>query len=167
MTALLMRFNEKSRKVREYTAGEEVVNSLTHAFGAAMAALGLVLLIAGSYTPYCLCVLDSSTGIPLLAAIWAVAALGSLAEAFWTFRPRWVSSVIDLAMVWCVVAFMPALHRSMEPAGFWLFVACGLFYTVGAVFYVLKDVRYMHSVFHLFVMVGSLLHFLSVYLYAV
>src|SRR5699024_5465528 len=81
MTALLMRFNEKSRKVREYTAGEEVVTSLTHAFGAAMAALGLVLLIAGSYTPYCLCVLDSSTGIPLLAAIWAVAALGSLAEA--------------------------------------------------------------------------------------
>ena len=217
-----MGFDARSREVREYTEGEEAVNSLTHAFGAVLAAVGLALLvaktwerggaslaagvvfgtallaeylfsafyhavskdgakrvlkvldhcgiyllIAGSYTPYCLCALDSSTGIPILAAVWVAAVVGSAVEAFWTFRPRWVSAAIYLAMGWCVVALLPALHGSMAPAGLWLLVAGGLCYTVGAAFYVLKRVRYMHSVFHVFVMAGSLLHFLSVYQYVV
>lgn len=126
---------------------------------------GIYLLIAGSYTPYCLISLDPSTGFPLLAAVWIVAVAGMAVEAFWTFRPRWVSAAIYLAMGWCIVAFLPALLSALGSQGFGLLAASGLVYTAGAACYVMKRLRYLHSVFHVLVLGGSVLQFLSVYLY--
>ena len=126
---------------------------------------GIYLFIAGTYTPYCLVTLASSGGVGLAAFVWAVALAGVACEAFWVFRPRWVSAVLYLLLGWSVVWFLPALIANLAPAGFWLLVAGGLAYTVGCVFYVLKKIPYMHSVFHVFVVAASVLQFLSIALY--
>lgn len=128
---------------------------------------GIYLLIAGTYTPYCLIPLADIGGFWLFIAMWAMAMIGVIFEAFWTFRPRWVSAVIYVAMGWCVVAFLPALYNALAPVGFWLLVAGGVSYTVGAVFYLFKSVKFMHSVFHVFVLAGSVLQFFSVLLFVV
>ncbi len=128
---------------------------------------GIYLLIAGTYTPYCLIPLAPVGGFWLFIAIWAMALLGVVFEAFWTFRPRWVSAVIYVIMGWCVVAYLPTLFYTLDPAGFWLLVTGGVSYTVGAVFYLFKSVKFMHSIFHVFVLAGSVLQFFSVFLFVI
>ena len=101
----------------------------------------------------------------LCAFVWALAIIGMAAEAFWTFRPRWVSVVIYLIMGWCVVGFLPALVENLAPTGLWLLVAGGICYSIGCVFYVLKKIPFMHMVFHLWVLAGSVLQFFSILLF--
>ncbi|MCH3943800.1 MAG: hemolysin III family protein [Atopobiaceae bacterium] len=125
----------------------------------------IYLLIAGSYTPFCLVTLANSGGGALAAVVWGIAAAGIVAETFWVFRPRWVSTVIYLAMGWSVMLELPALLALLDPAGLALLVAGGLCYSVGCVFYVLKKVPYLHMVFHLFVLAGSVCQFLAIVLY--
>ncbi len=126
---------------------------------------GIYLLIAGTYTPYCLITLEPVGGLWLGLFIWAVALAGVACEAFWTFRPRWVSAVLYVLMGWCIIWFIPQLFDALDPVGFWLLLAGGLSYTVGALFYTLKKVPYLHSVFHAFVLAGSILQFVSVLLF--
>ena len=125
----------------------------------------IYLLIAGTYTPYCLVTLMPFGGLILFFVIWGLALIGIAFEAFWTFRPRWISAVLYVAMGWCIIAYLPTLYETLAPAGFWLLLAGGLSYTVGAVLYVLKKVKFMHSVFHVFVVAGSVCQFLSIYLF--
>lgn len=127
----------------------------------------IYLLIAGTYTPYCFVTLADAGGMWLGVFVWAVAIAGVACEAFWTFRPRWISAVIYVVLGWSVVAFIPQLFATLDPVGFWLLAAGGVSYTVGAVFYVLKKIPYMHSVFHVFVLAGSILQFFSVLLFVV
>ena len=127
----------------------------------------IYLLIAGTYTPYCLITLGAVGGVWLAVFVWVVAVVGIACEAFWTFRPRWISAVIYVLMGWSVVAFIPQLLALLPTPGFWLLTAGGISYTVGAAFYVLKKVPYMHTVFHVFVLAGSVLQFLSVILYVI
>lgn len=128
---------------------------------------GIYLLIAGTYTPYCLITLWSVGGLWLFIGIWAAALVGIAFEAFWTFRPRWISAVIYVIMGWCVVAFVPALFTALSPVGFWLLIVGGICYTVGAVFYIFKRVRFMHSIFHVFVLAGSVFQFFSIFLFVI
>lgn len=128
---------------------------------------GIYLLIAGTYTPYCLVTLAPYGGVWLAALVWGVALLGIAFEAFWTFRPRWISAVLYVALGWSIVVFLPTLFAVMNPVGFWLLAAGGICYTVGAVFYIFKKVKYLHSVFHLFVLAGSCLQFFSVYFFVI
>ena len=128
---------------------------------------GIYLLIAGTYTPYCLITLEPFGGVWLAAFVWGVSALGIAFEAFWTFRPRWISAALYVALGWSIVVFLPTLFGVLPPVGFWLLAAGGICYTVGAVFYIFKKVKYLHSVFHLFVLVGSCLQFFSVYFFVV
>ena len=123
------------------------------------------LYIAGSYTPFCLVTLANSGGMWLCAFVWIVAAVGSAIEAFWVYRPRWVSALIYLAMGWSVVAYLPALVQALPFGGLVLLVIGGVCFTIGCLFYVLKKVPYMHFVFHLFVLAGSVFQFLAVLLY--
>ena len=127
----------------------------------------IYLLIAGTYTPYCLVTLMPYGGFVLFFVIWGLAVVGIAFEAFWTFRPRWISAVLYVAMGWCIIAYVPTLYDVLAPAGFWLLLAGGLSYTVGAILYVLKKVKFMHSVFHVFVVGGSVCQFLSVYLFVI
>lgn len=125
----------------------------------------IYLFIAGSYTPFCLISLADSGGVWLCAFVWIVAFAGVACEAFWVFRPRWISAVLYLLMGWCVVWFLPALMDAIPGPGLWLLVGGGLCYSVGCIFYVLKKVPYMHSIFHLWVLAGSILQFLAISLY--
>ncbi len=127
----------------------------------------IYLLIAGTYTPYCLITLMPYGGFWLFIAIWVMALAGVACEAFWTFRPRWVSAVLYVAMGWCIVMYIPTLLEVMDPVGFWLLLAGGIAYTIGAVLYILKKVKWMHSIFHVFALAGSILQFFSVYFYVI
>ncbi|MCL2826892.1 MAG: hemolysin III family protein [Eggerthellaceae bacterium] len=125
----------------------------------------IYLFIAGTYTPFCLITLADSGGLWLGAAVWALALAGVACEAFWTFRPRWIAAALYLLLGWCVVWFVPTLVSQLPTEALVLLVVGGALYTVGCVFYVLKKVPYMHSVFHIFVLAGSVCHFFSVVLY--
>lgn len=128
---------------------------------------GIYLLIAGTYTPFCLVTLRAEGGWTLFGVVWGLAVAGIATEAFWTYRPRWLSALIYLGMGWMVVFSLAPLVAHLRPAGLWLLVAGGLAYTVGTVFYVLKRVKYMHAVWHLWVLAGSVCQFLSVLLFVV
>lgn len=129
------------------------------------------VLIAGSYTPICLLVLGGRLGIILLAIVWGIAIAGILIKAFWVYCPKWVSSVLYIGMGWtCVLAFTQLLN-SMSPAAFGWLLAGGLIYTVGGIIYALKlpifNMKHKdfgsHEIFHLFVMGGSICHFVVMY----
>ncbi|QOV19427.1 hemolysin III family protein [Blautia liquoris] len=133
--------------------------------------LMIFILIAGSYTPICLIVLEGRTGIILCAIVWTVAIIGMLIKAFWINCPKWFSSVIYIGMGWlCVLAFPQIFHALSRPAFGWL-LAGGIIYTAGGIVYAVKtpifDARHKnfgsHEIFHLFVMAGSLCHFIMMY----
>ena len=126
---------------------------------------GIYLLIAGTYTPFTLVTMRDSGGWWLFAIVWVLAVAGIAAEAFWVYRPKWVSAVVYLAMGWLAIFAIKPLAANLEPGGVWLMVGGGLAYTLGTVFYVLKRVKYMHMVWHIWVLAGSALHFLAVMFY--
>lgn len=125
----------------------------------------IYLFIAGSYTPFCLISLAPYGGYQLCAVVWVLALAGVACEAFWVFRPRWISAALYLLLGWCVVWFLPALVQAIPATGLWLLVGGGVSYSIGCIFYVLKKIPYMHSIFHLWVLAGSILQFLAIALY--
>ena len=131
----------------------------------------IFILIAGSYTPICLLVLDNQIGMRLLAIVWSIAFVGIIIKAFWVFCPKWVSSILYIGMGWtCVLAFGKILTGMSTSEFIWLLVG-GVIYTVGGVIYALKlpffNSRHQnfgsHEIFHLFVMGGSACHFVVMY----
>lgn len=133
----------------------------------------IFVLIAGSYTPVCLIVLGGQSGYTLLLLVWSIALAGMLIKACWITCPKWFSSVIYIAMGWvCVLVFGQLLNTLPTVAFLWL-LAGGIIYTVGGVIYALKlpilNGRHKnfgsHEVFHLFVMAGSICHFIFMYMY--
>ena len=124
----------------------------------------IYLLIGGSYTPVTLLALRGPWGWSLFAAVWLLALVGVGMEAFWVYRPRWISAVVYLAMGWMVVLAGRRLAAALPPGALPLLVAGGLLYSLGTVFYVLKRVRYAHAVWHGFVLGGTTCHFLAVVL---
>lgn len=131
----------------------------------------IFVLIAGSYTPICLLVLNQPSGYFMLALVWGIAIVGILIKAFWVFCPKWVSSVLYIGMGWtCVLAFTQILNNMSRPAFLWL-LAGGIIYTIGGIIYALKvpifDSKHKnfgsHEIFHLFVMGGSACHFVLMY----
>ncbi len=131
------------------------------------------ILIAGSYTPICLHVLDRPTGLILLSIVWGIAVGGIIIKAFWVYCPKWFSSVLYIAMGWtCVLAFSQIMNN-MSPAAFTWLLAGGIVYTIGGVIYALKLPIFNmlsenfgnHEIFHLFVMGGSACHFIVMYVF--
>ena len=133
----------------------------------------IFVLIAGSYTPVCVIVLHGALGFKMLALVWGIAIVGMIIKAFWVTCPKWFSSIIYIAMGWiCVLVFGPLLKLLPIAAFVWLF-AGGVIYTIGGVIYALKlpifngKHKYFgsHEIFHIFVMVGSICHFIFMYHY--
>jgi hemolysin III len=132
----------------------------------------IYLLIAGSYTPFCIVTLRDVTAGPfqhagwwMFAVVWSLAAAGISTEAFWAYRPKWLSVVVYLGMGWLVVLMFKPLMDNLAPNGLWLLFAGGMAYTAGTAFYAAKKVPYFHMIWHLFVLAGSVCHFLAVLLY--
>ena len=211
----------RKRKVREYTLGEEIANSISHGIGALLSIAAMVLcivfsvrdgggvllasaliysitmfleylmstlyhaisasaakrvfkvldhsciylFIAGSYTPFCLVTMAGMGGMKLGVFVWVVAIVGVAMEAFWVYRPRWVSAIIYLLLGWAVLWYIPVLIHLIPTTGFVLMLVGGLCYTVGCIFYVLKKIPYMHTVFHLFILAGSIFQFFPILIY--
>jgi hemolysin III len=127
----------------------------------------IYLLIAGTYTPFALVNLHGPWGWTILAIVWVLAAAGVTAKA--VFGPRWpiVSTALYIAMGWtAVVAFKP-LMLHVAPAGIAWLVAGGLAYTGGIVFFASDRLRYNHAMWHMFVLGGSVCHFVAVLFYVV
>ncbi|MHC5374572.1 PAQR family membrane homeostasis protein TrhA [Enterococcus sp. LJL120] len=128
----------------------------------------IFLLIAGSYTPYCLVSIQGWLGWTLFGLIWTFAIIGVVFKAVTLHRTKSVSkasTIIYIIMGWlCLIAAKP-LYDSLGVAGISLLVAGGLSYTIGAAFYSLKNVRFMHVVWHLFVMLGAGFMYFSVLFY--
>lgn len=133
----------------------------------------IFVLIAGSYTPICLIVLGGRSGYTLLAVVWGIALIGMTIKACWITCPKWFSSVIYIAMGWICLAVFGTLWNTLPHSAFlWLLVG-GLIYTVGGVIYALKLPIFnskhqnfgSHEIFHLFVLGGSICHFIFMYLY--
>ena len=131
----------------------------------------IFILIAGTYTPVCMLVLGDRTGWIMLALVWGIAAAGILINALWITCPKWFSSMVYIAMGWvCVLAFGKIIAALPRQAFGWL-LAGGIIYTAGGVIYAMKlpifnqKHRYFgsHEIFHLFVMGGSLCHYIMMY----
>ncbi len=135
----------------------------------------IFVLIAGTYTPVCVMVLGGKMGYSLLALVWGIAIVGMIIKAFWVTCPKWFSSMIYIAMGWvCVLVFKPLWNAMPHSAFLWLLVG-GIIYTIGGVIYALKlpvfnaKHKYFgsHEIFHLFVMGGSICHFIFMYFYVI
>lgn len=122
----------------------------------------IYLLIAGSYTPYALAPLRGTLGWSIFGAIWGCALLGIFFKAFFTGRFKAVSLASYLFMGWfCLIAVKP-LYINLNSSGFIFLALGGVCYSIGAVFYAWKSLKWSHAVWHLFVLAGSVCHFFSV-----
>lgn len=129
----------------------------------------IYLLIAGSYTPICLTALRHSGGPLLLSCIWTLAAAGLVLTIAKLGIPRWLTSTIYLIMGWLAIFAIVPLYRALPTSGFVWLLAGGLSYTVGGVLYAVKwpgrnNPRFgCHEIFHLFILLGSIFHFILMY----
>jgi hemolysin III len=127
----------------------------------------IYLLIAGTYTPFMLGVLRGPWGWSLFGVVWGLAAFGILQELLWSKRRRVPTILLYLAMGWLAVVAIVPLTTHVAFAGLVLIFAGGLAYTLGVIFYSIERVRYFHTIWHLFVLAGTALHFVAVMDYAV
>ena len=133
----------------------------------------IFVLIAGTYTPVCLLTLPKPSGLMLLAAVWGIALVGIFIKGFWITCPKWFSSVLYIAMGWSCLSVLGQLFSLLPLHAFLWLLAGGLIYTAGGLIYALRlplfDARHpmfgLHEIFHLFVMAGSLCHFVFMFCY--
>lgn len=133
----------------------------------------IFILIAGTYTPVCLLTLPKPSGLMLLAAVWGIALVGIFIKGFWITCPKWFSSVLYIAMGWSCLSVLGQLFSLLPLHAFLWLLAGGLIYTAVGIIYALRlplfDARHpmfgLHEIFHLFVMAGSLCHFVFMFCY--
>ena len=147
--------------LRPDTTGKKVLQVLDHC--------SIFLLIAGSYTPFALCTLriyDPFVGWLIFGIIWGMAILGITLNSIDLKKYNVFSMICYLAMGWCIIAKINIIPGLLGIPGFVLLVAGGVVYTLGTIFYGLgRNHKWMHSIFHLCICIGSLLHFLCILLY--
>ena len=131
----------------------------------------IYLLIAGTYTPFSLCTLreySTPLGWTVFGIIWGLAVLGIVLNAIDLKSFRVISMFLYLGMGWCIIFTIKIVFNALGTIGFILLLAGGIAYTVGSILYGLgRKHKYMHSVFHLFVILGSLLHFLCILFFVI
>jgi len=152
-----------------------MMSTLCHAFGLTQGATkkvfrildhsAIYVLIAGTYTPFCLSAIGGTQGYTLLAIQWALAIIGIVFRAVYYDRFVAVHVTIYIAMGWLVVFFVRSLAAVIPPIGMALLIAGGVFYTLGVIFYAIRMFKYHHMVWHICVMLGTACHFFLIYLY--
>ena len=127
----------------------------------------IYILIAGSYTPFCLVTLKGWVGITLCCAVWAIAIAGVSLQKILLKRSDWINCLLYLVMGWLVVLAIDPLFSALPEGGLWLLVLGGVAYSVGVIFYIWEKLPYGHAVWHVFVFLGTVLQFFSVLLYVI
>ena len=206
---------------RKYTLGEEIFNSTSHAIGAILSILALIimiwlsvstkntvgvissivfgftlillytsstlyhaltnktakkvfqifdhcsiyLLIAGSYTPFALMVIGGSKGWIIFGIIWLCAVLGIILNSINLKKFQLFSIVLYVGMGWTAIFYIKDIFASLDLGGIILLAVGGVLYTLGIIFYLVKKIKYFHSIWHLFVLAGSMCHVLCVILF--
>lgn len=123
----------------------------------------IYLLIAGSYSPFCIVGLDSSLGWYMFLFVWLFALTGVILKLFFTGKFEKISTAMYLLMGWQVMFFIKPLMNSLSEEGFQMLVAGGVFYSVGAILYSIQKIPFNHAIFHVFVLLGSFCHFVAIY----
>lgn len=127
----------------------------------------IYVLIAGSYTPFCLITLQGYTGIALLCAVWLIAIAGISLQSLLLAKADWINCLLYLSMGWLAVFVIDPLVSTLETTGLALLVAGGLAYSFGVVFYIFERIPFSHAIWHTFVFAGTTLQFFSVLLYVI
>lgn len=125
----------------------------------------IFVLIAGTYTPFALISLPDSTGKPLFIIVWTFALVGIILKLFFTGKYDTISTILYVLMGWMIVFVIKPLINNIALDGLYWLMAGGISYTIGAILYSLKRVKYNHATFHMFVLAGSYCHFHSIYFY--
>lgn len=123
----------------------------------------IYILIAGTYTAYCLTALRGALGWSIFGVIWGLAAVGITLYAVFGSRLRVLSAITYIPMGWLVVFAIKPLREHLPLLSFRFLIIGGVLYTIGCIFYAMKKIKWMHGVWHLFVLAGSIMHFFSVY----
>ena len=127
----------------------------------------IYLLIAGTYTPFVLIVLQGFIGWTIFGISWGMAITGITLKIFFTGRYRLLSTLMYLFMGWLIVFAIDPLIEKMPVMGMRWLVAGGLAYSMGAILYAIRKIPLNHAIFHVFTMVGSICHFIAVYWYVI
>ena len=123
----------------------------------------IFILIAGTYTPFTLINLRDNWGLPLFGLIWLIAIIGVIVEVATALKYKKLSLALYLGMGWMVIIAIQPMLEYVEQGGLILLLAGGLSYSAGVIFYIWKTLFMHHAIWHLFVLAGSVLHFLAVY----
>lgn len=125
----------------------------------------IYILIAGTYTPFSLITLSGTTGWIIFSIVWGIALIGVMAKLFFTGRYNVLSTIMYILMGWIVIFAIKPLIKNLSIEGlYWLF-AGGIFYTLGAVLFLIDKIKFNHAIFHVFVLAGSFSHFLAIYMH--
>lgn len=125
----------------------------------------IYVLIAGTYTPFTLVVLDGWIGWTIFGVSWGLAIIGIILKLFFTGRFDKISTIAYVLMGWLIIAVIKPLMDSLPTEGLLWLLAGGIFYTIGALLYSIKRIKYNHAIFHIFVLLGSFSHFIAVFFY--
>ena len=125
----------------------------------------IYVLIAGSYTPFTLVSLNGETGWFIFSIVWILAFTGIILKLFFTGRFKVLSTAMYVLMGWLIIFYFKELTANLHSDGVFYLILGGVFYTIVAVLYSIKKIKFNHAIFHVFVLGGSFCHFLSVYLY--
>ena len=123
----------------------------------------IYILIAGTYTPFTLVVLNGWVGWTIFGISWGLAIAGVILKLFFTGRFNKISTIAYVLMGWVIVFAIKPLIDNLSIEGLWWLLFGGIFYTVGAVLFSIPKIKYNHVIFHIFVLLGSFSHFMAVY----
>ena len=127
---------------------------------------GIFLLIAGTYTPVLLITIGGTTGWIFFGIQWSMALIGIILKLFYTGKFKYISTLIYAVMGWIIVFKIGVLKAALPVPAYWLLASGGIAYTVGIFFYILDSrIKYGHFIWHLFVMAGSILHYIMMVMY--
>ncbi len=125
----------------------------------------IYVLVAGTYTPFTLITLNGTLGWVIFGTSWGLAITGIILKLFFTGKYNLISTSMYVFIGWVIVFAIKPLIDNLSSEGFLWLLAGGISYTVGAVLYSIKKIKFNHAIFHMFVLTGSFCHFISVYFY--
>ena len=125
----------------------------------------IYVLIAGTYTPFTLITLNGWVGWTIFGVSWGMAIAGVILKLIFTGKYNVLSTLMYVFMGWIIIFAIKPLVNSFPPEGIFWLVAGGIAYTTGAIIYSIKKIKFNHAIFHLFVLLGSICHFIAVYFY--